>query len=127
MITAVDNIGIASGDLDRSVTFYEKLGFTKAFANDRGCLMVAGSARLFVFVAKQGATAPPQRAFDLSNPPGIDHVSFLVDDVDRTHEEIRARGVEFESAPADQPWGARAAMLRDPDGNNIYLLAWLRQ
>ena len=127
MITAIDNIGIAAGDPKRSVGFYEKLGFTNAFANDRGCLMVAGAARLFIFLAKEAGAAPPRRAFDLNNPPGIDHISFLVDDVDRTYEEIRGRGVEFESAPADQPWGARAAMLRDPDGNNIYLLTWLRQ
>jgi methylmalonyl-CoA/ethylmalonyl-CoA epimerase len=126
MITAVDNIGIAAANLQSSVAFYEKLGFTNAFANDRGCLMVAGSARLFVFPAAKGNGAPPLRAFDLNNPPGIDHISFLVDDVDRTYHEIRARGIEFESAPADQFWGARTATLRDPDGNNIYLLAWLQ-
>ena len=124
MIAAVDNIGIACADLQRSVTFYEKLGFSNAFQNDRGCMMVAGSARLFVFTAQAGTAPPPQRSFDLQGPPGIDHISFLTDDVDRTYEEIRSRGVEFESAPANQPWGARAAMLRDPDGNNIYLLTW---
>lgn len=127
MISGIDNIGVATSDLQRSVAFYEKLGFSKAFENERGCLLAAGAARLFVFVAKHGSTFQQLRTFDLSNPPGIDHIAFLVDDVDRAYEEIHARGVEFESVPADQPWGARATMLRDPDGNNIVLIAWLRQ
>ena len=127
MIVAVDNIGVAAGDLQRSVAFYEQLGFTHAFANDRGCLMVAGSARLFVFRAAQASTDAPPRSFDLDNPPGLDHISFLVDDVDRTYEELRRRGVAFDSPPSDQPWGARTATLRDPDGNNIYLLTWLQR
>lgn len=125
MIRGIDNIGVAASDLQRSIGFYEKLGFAKAFENDRGCLLAAGSARLFVFAAEQRSHVPQPRAFDLKNPPGIDHIAFLVDDVDRTYEEIRGRGVAFESAPADQPWGARATMLRDPDGNNVALLTWL--
>jgi len=127
MITAIDNIGVAASDLGRSVAFYEKLGFTKAFQSELGCVLAAGSAKLFVFSAKQGSTIPQRRAFDLSNPPGIDHLSFLVDDVDHTYAQIRERGVKFESEPANQPWGARATMLRDPDGNNIALLTWLQR
>jgi catechol 2,3-dioxygenase-like lactoylglutathione lyase family enzyme len=36
MIQGVDNIGICVSDLSRAVSFYEKLGFTKAYQNDRG-------------------------------------------------------------------------------------------
>jgi len=59
------------------------------------------------------------------NPLGIDHVSRLVDDVDKTHAELVAQGIHFYTLPADQSWGARIAILRDPDGTNIYLLSWL--
>jgi catechol 2,3-dioxygenase-like lactoylglutathione lyase family enzyme len=127
MITAFDNIGLAAADRERSVAFYERLGFDKAFENELGCMMVAGSSRVFVFSAIGAAPASPQRSFDLRHsPPGIDHISFLVDDVDRTHAELIAKGVQFESPPADQSWGARTAALRDPDGNHLYLLEWRR-
>ena len=128
MITGIDNVGVAVADLERSVAFYQKLGFTKVFENDRGCTMMQGSAKLFVFAVKS-KTAPPLRnvfEFD-ANPPGIDHVSFVVDSVDRTYAEAKSRGLDFLSSPADQSWGARAAALRDPDGNNLYLLSWLKQ
>ena len=37
-----------------------------------------------------------------------------VDDVDEAYGG--AAGVVFDSAPEDQPWGARHAWLHDPDG-----------
>jgi hypothetical protein len=55
--------------------------------------MVAGSAKLFLFVGSKGREPAPRQAFDLSsNPPGIDHFSLLVDNVDKTHTELVARG-----------------------------------
>jgi len=124
MILGIDNVGVATRDLDRSVAFYQKLGFVKAFQNQRGCTMVAGTTKLFLFPAgpHEGVT----RAVSLAgNPPGIDHISFLVDDVDRTFAELKGRGVVFIAGPSDQSWGARTAVLHDPDGNNLYLLTWL--
>jgi methylmalonyl-CoA/ethylmalonyl-CoA epimerase len=124
MIVGIDNIGLATRDLARSVEFYEKLGFAKASQNERGCTMLIGTTKLFIFPA--GPQTATTRAITLlGNPPGIDHVSFLVDDVDRSFAELTARGIKFTSIPENQTWGARTAVLQDPDGNNLYLLAWL--
>lgn len=46
-----------------------------------------------------------------------------VDDVDRRYGELRGKGVEFEAAPMDQPWGSRHAWLSDPDGNRISIFS----
>ena len=124
MIIGIDNIGLATRDLMRSVEFYEKLGFVKASQNERGCTMVLATTKLFIFPAgPQQAAARATTLF--GNPPGIDHISFLVDDVDRSFTELSARGIKFASIPENQTWGARTAVLQDPDGNNLYLLAWL--
>jgi catechol 2,3-dioxygenase-like lactoylglutathione lyase family enzyme len=128
MIQGVDNIGICAKDLKRAISFYEKLGFTKAYENDRGVTMVAGTAKLFVFQSRQPNPAPANRQFTLfDNPPGIDHISFAVEDVDRIYADARSKGVVFQSEPQDQDWGARVACLRDPDGNNLFLLKWLQK
>lgn len=124
MILGIDNVGLAVRDLELSVAFYQKLGFTKSFQNDRGCSMTRGSIKLFLFPAADQNVLPRSVTLE-ANPPGIDHLSFLVDNVDRTYLEVGARGISFLSIPADQPWGARTAVLRDPDGNNLYLLTWL--
>jgi methylmalonyl-CoA/ethylmalonyl-CoA epimerase len=128
MIKGIDNIGICVADLERSVAFYEKLGFTRAFTNDRGITMVAGLSKLFVFQTRQSNAAPVSREFTLfENPPGIDHISFDVEDVDGVYASAKAKGIVFNGEPRDQDWGARVVGLRDPDGNNLYLLKWLKK
>src|SRR5215469_16491374 len=117
MIQGVDNIGICARDVAKSVEFYQRLGFQKSFENERGCLVVAGTARLFVFRATAKEAFSRRRGLDLEdNPPGLDHISFLVDDVDKTYREGKAKQVPFASEPADQTWGARTVAVRDPDG-----------
>ena len=128
MIDGVDNIGICVADLKKSVEFYQALGFAKAYENDRGVTMVAGTAKLFIFQTRKTNSAPVAREFTLfQNPPGIDHISFAVEDVDRLYADAKAKGIVFNSEPKDQTWGARMVSLRDPDGVNLYLLKWLKK
>lgn len=50
----------------------------------------------------------------------MSHVWLECDDLDATHRELRARGVEFPVDPGPAPWdpeGTRWAQLADPDGN----------
>jgi catechol 2,3-dioxygenase-like lactoylglutathione lyase family enzyme len=128
MIKGVDNIGICVADLKPAVAFYQGLGFVKAYENERGATMVAGTAKLFLFPTRQSHPAPVSREFTLfGNPLGIDHISFEVEDVDRVYADAKAKGVVFQDEPRDQDWGARVVSLRDPDGNNLYLLKWLQK
>lgn len=48
-------------------------------------------------------------------------ICLLVDDVDKAYADLKDRGVKFVSEPKDQPWGARAATLLDPDGNMLVI------
>ncbi|PXY21033.1 VOC family protein [Prauserella muralis] len=48
------------------------------------------------------------------------NVFFYADDVERTYEELSAKGVEFPAKPTRQPWGWWA-MFADPDGNRYAL------
>jgi catechol 2,3-dioxygenase-like lactoylglutathione lyase family enzyme len=67
----------------------------------------------------------PRRSTDpLANPPGLDHLSFAVADVDSVCARLSAAGAEFDAPPADTDWGARIACLRDPDGTSVFLLTW---
>ena len=46
-------------------------------------------------------------------------LDFLVDDVDAEYERIAALGVDWVMPPTDQPWGSRAMIFADPEGNLI--------
>ena len=61
---------------------------------------------------------------------GIDEPSFVeipaaiylyVPDVDSTHDRAVRAGATSVQAPADQPYGDRAAFLKDPFGNTWYI------
>jgi len=123
MVRGIDNIGICATDLARSVTFYEILGFSEAYHNERGVMMAAGTVQLFLFATSRSDAMPVARELGLfGNPPGIDHISFAVSDVDALYTTLRAASVAIDGLPEDQSWGARMVGLKDPDGNNLYLL-----
>jgi predicted enzyme related to lactoylglutathione lyase len=48
-------------------------------------------------------------------------VEFLVDDVDAEYERLRDRIGEVVTEPTTMPWGNRALLFRDPDGNLVNL------
>jgi catechol 2,3-dioxygenase-like lactoylglutathione lyase family enzyme len=129
MLKGIDNVGIAVTDLNRSIAFYAQLGFVKGAdyeADVKGCTMTCGSAVLFLFQTKQTSPQPVKRDPTLAqNPPGLDHLSFSVEDVNKLYAELKTKGVAFLGEPADQDWGARLVGLKDPDGNNLYLLQYL--
>ena len=123
MIKGVDNIGICTTDVARAVAFYQRLGFSEAYRNDRGVMMAVGDVHLFIFATRQSSPPPVARELGLfGNPPGIDHISFAVTDVDALYSTLQAAGVTFGGPPEDQSWGARMVAFKDPDGNNLYLL-----
>src|ERR1700716_3718860 len=49
-------------------------------------------------------------------------MSYACDDIDKTYEELKGRGVEFEGPPQKQPWG-KYAMFKDSEGNRFVLSA----
>jgi predicted enzyme related to lactoylglutathione lyase len=63
----------------------------------------------------------------LFTPPGhedrigtFSNVTFMTDDLDRTHQELTARGVVFTAPPTKQPWG-QFAKFQDIDSNEFVL------
>jgi len=45
------------------------------------------------------------------------HLSLEVEDVDKTYEELKAKGVEFTNEPVTHEWGQRVVYFRDLVGN----------
>jgi len=45
----------------------------------------------------------------------------MVQDLDKIHKELVAKGVEFSMDPECQPWGGYMALMKDSEGNILYL------
>lgn len=68
-----------------------------------------------------GFMAPMPGPPEQWRPPGEPALYFFVKDVDRAHRDLLAKGLEFQQAPADMPWGHRVAVCKDPEGRMVCL------
>jgi len=118
MITHLKFAGIPTRDQDRALAFYTgKLGFKVLTDQPMGPaqrwieLRVANSETRVVLFTPDGQEDRIGTAFN---------GAFACDNVEKTYAELSARGVEFVSPPAKQPWGT-FAIFKDPDGNQFVL------
>ncbi len=118
MITQIKFIGIPVHDQNRALAFYtDKLGFTiltdQPFDEHQRWIELRipeAETRVALFT--------PDGHEDRV---GTFHsVSFACDDVESTHAELSARGVEFMGPPKKEPWGT-FAMFKDSEGNQFVL------
>jgi catechol 2,3-dioxygenase-like lactoylglutathione lyase family enzyme len=112
MITQIKFASIAVDDQDRALAFYtEKLGFK--VASDQPFtekirwieLKIPGADTKVVLFSPPG-----------SKPGGFQNIVFQSDNVQKTYDELKARGVEFTHEPKTEQWGT-SATFRDSEGN----------
>ena len=51
-------------------------------------------------------------------------IDFLVEDIDKTYEDLMKSGVDFETPPTDYPWGLRHARFKDPAGYTLCITGY---
>jgi predicted enzyme related to lactoylglutathione lyase len=118
MIRRLKFASIPVRDQDRALDFYVgTLGFT--LLTDQPM----GPGQRWVEVRPPRGDA----GIALFTPPGHEDrvgtftgISMECDDVQKTYEELSAKGVEFAKAPQTESWGVMA-ILKDSEGNQIVL------
>ncbi|MGI6208931.1 MAG: VOC family protein [Anaerolineae bacterium] len=107
------HIAIYTPDLKRLVAFYtDVLGFpTAGTLGDSITFVDIGGTRLEI-IEKPEVTEPQEQG-----RMGMQHIAFEVDDVQKTYEEFKAKGVEFHIPAREARPGLHVAFFRDPDGN----------
>jgi lactoylglutathione lyase len=110
------------GEIDRSVSFYEALGFEERRRMD----LPDGATNVFMGLPGDGDR------LELTKNPGVDsyelgtgynHVAVTVPDLDGTLEELSGKGIEPERPPYTVgSGGTRICFVRDPDGYRIELI-----
>ena len=109
-------------DIDRSVAFYEALGF-----EDRRRMPIRDEA-INVFMGLPGDCD----RLELTYNHGVDsyeigtgygHIAVSVDDIDETLGRLKEQGIEPEREPYRvREGGSRICFVRDPDGYRIELI-----
>jgi lactoylglutathione lyase len=112
------------GDIDRSVAFYEKLGFSEAGR------MPIGDEAINVFMGLPDGDPILELtynhgvdSYDLG--AGYNHIALAVSDLDGTLEALAAQDISPEKPPyrpGGRTTGSRIAFVRDPDGYRVELI-----
>jgi predicted enzyme related to lactoylglutathione lyase len=120
MIKNVDFVSIPVADQKRALAFYtEKLGFTvftdQPFTDKQRWIemKIGGAQTKVVLFTPEGHEA---RVGSFAS------LSFNCDDVQKTYDELAARGVEFAGPPRKEPWGVMA-IFKDSEGNQFVMSA----
>jgi len=139
-IESIHHVSFTVKDLDRSLVFYQKLGFQ--VASDRRDLSadylrkITGYADAVMHVAYLGGFNVQLELIQYASPAGVDldkttknvgsaHICFAVRDLMACYEKLKAGGVRFQSAPVTIPVGPNvgrgAVYFFDPDGFTLEL------
>jgi predicted enzyme related to lactoylglutathione lyase len=118
MISHVKFVSIPTRDQDRAIKFWtEQVGFRvltdQPFDDKQRWIELrvgAADTRVVLFTFDEGGVQPGMRF----------NASFACDNVERTYDEMVARGVPFLGKPEKQPWGT-FAIFSDPDGNQFVM------
>lgn len=112
------SIRIITADVARLTDFYEKATGLQAsrFGEDFAEIATA-RATLAIGSERTVPLFAPGSANPADNRSVI--IEFLVDDVDRVHQNLTGFVTDFVQEPTTMPWGNRSLLFRDPDGNLV--------
>jgi lactoylglutathione lyase len=110
-------------DIDRSVSFYEKLGMEEV-----GRIPIRDEAtNVFMGFPGDGARLELTFNHDKTDPyeigTGYGHIAIAVEDLDGTLERLATDGIEPEKPPYTvREGGSRLCFVRDPDDYRIEII-----
>ena len=112
-------------DIDRSVAFYEALGF-----QEKGRLPIRDEAiNVFMGPPEDGSEPRLELTYNIGRDEpyeigtGYGHIAITTDDLDRTLERLAAQDIEPERPPYSvRGGGSRLCFVRDPDDYRIELI-----
>ena len=127
MDLSMHHVGVNVADLERSVAFYEALGFTTAatFGPPDGSRTIVqmtkgdGMIELFRYADGVAAQAP-----SVGPVAGLKHIGLLTTDVRASLAALQDLGLAPAGTPVNETGtGITMAFINDPDGTSIELLS----
>jgi catechol 2,3-dioxygenase-like lactoylglutathione lyase family enzyme len=108
----LNQVTVPASDVAASIAFYKKLGLI---------LIVEDLPKYARFCCPDGGSTFSVHRSDRPTATANVVIYFECMDLDARVQDLKEKGVIFESEPQDQLWLWREAHLRDPDGSQICL------
>jgi lactoylglutathione lyase len=116
IIKGLDHIGVVVKDVDKSVDFYRRLGFTLDNEDELGfrlAFLSCGNCPLELIEQKDGEPRPAGT---------VDHIAFEVDDVRAAVKSAKENGIEIDEAMIGEAkilGGIKNVFFAGPDGERL--------
>ncbi len=124
-IKGLAHIGIRVHELERSVRFYELLGFSKTagpIGPEPVAILDHPSGVEINLVLNAGSATEPNILMDVADKhAGITHFALLCPDILAAKARLAAAGIALSGGPIRFSPLAQGIFVRDPDGNVIEL------
>jgi len=137
MIKTIDHIGIMTNDLQKSVEFYtDMLGFSisaKIEMDDVGlsAIFVEKNGSKIELMGYRGEIPKRSEGIEIelggSPIPINDHITFSVDNIGATVNDLKEKGVVFCLEPVQLEGGMKLASFKDTNGILIELVEHPKQ
>jgi catechol 2,3-dioxygenase-like lactoylglutathione lyase family enzyme len=119
-------VNLYTRDIEAGLRFYrDLLGFTETFRTPAEGVPTHVELRLDGFTVGLGTVEAAKRVHGVDAVPGSPAMALVVwtDDIDRAYQQLVAAGVPALQPPHGTGNNNRAALLRDPDGNLVEIVA----
>ena len=119
-------VNLYTADIEAGLRFYrDLLGFEETFRTPREGIPEHVELTLDGFDLGLGTVQAAKRVHGVDASPGSTAMVLVVwtDDVDTAFEQLKAAGVPVVQPPHDTGNNNRNALLRDPDGNLVEIVA----
>ena len=119
LFDSIDHIAIISSDYQKAKDFYvDKLGFKikrKVERKDRDDFIITLEAPNGILIELFIERNPPRRV-TRPEAAGLRHLAFRVQDIEKSVEKLKKKGIETEEIRIDPQNGKRMTFFMDPDG-----------
>ena len=123
-ITGLAHIGIFVKDIDRSIDYYKRLGFTldgEEQPSIRLAFLSAGSCLIELVEQKD----LPKREAGV-----VDHIAVVVDDIDAAVAKAKANGIDIDASKIeamDILGGVKNVFFDGPDGERLEFFEYVKK
>ena len=119
LFDSIDHIAIISSDYQKAKDFYvDKLGFKvkrEVERKDRDDFIITLEAPNGILIELFIEKNPPRRV-TRPEAAGLRHLAFRVQDIEKSVERLKKKGIETEEIRIDPQYGKRMTFFMDPDG-----------
>lgn len=120
-VTGYQHVGIPTNDMEKTIAFYQALGFEKKYETENnGRVVFFSHGDILIETYEKNGQATGKRG-------AIDHLALAVSDLEKTIEEVKKTGYPIVEGPEFLPFWENGVKYICVQGPNMEILEFLQK